>query len=82
MLLSLLRNNQGSGAKCPYPFGQGYTVQAGSVRERLVAAELGGRGGERSVLMSSGLDVLRLGWLGGRGRLRLGRLRRDWLRSG
>ena len=30
MLLSLLRNNkQGSGAECPHPFGQGYTVGVG-----------------------------------------------------
>ena len=29
MLLSLLRNNQGSGAECPHSFGQGYTVGVG-----------------------------------------------------
>ena len=29
MLLSLQRNNNGSGAECPHLFGQGYTVGAG-----------------------------------------------------
>ena len=63
MLLSLQRNNtrinnnNGSGAECPHPFGQGYTVWVRCGRARSVRAGYGlvGSGGRGEIR----LDLLR-----------------------
>ena len=76
MLLSLQRNNinKGSGAECPHPFGQGYTVWVRCGRARSVRAGYGpvGSGGRGEMR----LDLLRFVavCLGGHGGLvRVGR---------